>query len=167
MRHTPKKSSSYHSSDRRRKEEERLRDEEERLRQREKESKRSAHSKKEKSRDKERIRGAEEKVRSRGAGAYVEDDSDNEYRSPPPRSSDKKLSRHKMEEEIRMREEEARARERAKAARPKEVPLDEKWDEHKGRTAKYIQAARRKVGAEDHVTEEQVATSAEVSRTTR
>jgi len=149
LRHTPKKSSSYDSSDRRRKEEERLRDDEERLRQREKESKRSTHSKKEKSRDKERRRGAEEKVRSRGAGAYVEDDSDDEYRNPPPRSSDKKSSRHKMEEDIRMREEEARARERAQVARPKEIPLHEKWDEHKDRAAKYMQAARRKVGAED------------------
>jgi curved DNA-binding protein CbpA len=147
LRHTPKKSSSYDASDRRRKEEEKLRDDEERLRQREKDSRRSAHSKKEKSRDKERRRGAEEKVRSRGAGAYVEDDSDDDYRSP--RSSEKKSSRHKMEEEIRMREESARARERAEVARPKEIPLHEKWDEHKATAAKYMQAARRKVVAEE------------------
>ena len=155
LRNTPKKSSSYDSSDRRRREEEK-RDEEERQRQREKESKRSAHSKKEKSRDKDRRRGAEEKVRSRGGvGAYVEDDSDDDFRPPPPRSSEKKSSRHRMEEEIRMREEEARAaRERAAAAevpRIKEIPLAPKWDEHKDRAAKYMQAsrARGKVGAED------------------
>jgi curved DNA-binding protein CbpA len=150
LRHAPRKSSSYDNSDRKRREEER-RDDDERLRQREKESKRSAHSKKEKSRDKERRRGAEEKVRTRGVGAYVEDDSDDDYPPPPPRSSDKKSSRHKMEEEIRMRNEEARARERATAEAPriKEIPLHEKWDKHKDVAAKYMQAARRKVGAED------------------
>jgi curved DNA-binding protein CbpA len=150
LRHTPKKSSSYDSSDRKRRDEQRMRDEEESLRQREKEGKRSAHSKKEKSRDKERRRGAEEKVRSRGTGAYVEDDSEDDFRPPPPRSSEKKSSRYRMEEEIRMREEEARARERAaEIPRIKEIPLAPKWDEHKDRAAKYMQAARRKVGAED------------------
>ncbi|KAE9379761.1 DnaJ-domain-containing protein [Stipitochalara longipes BDJ] len=154
LRNIPKKSPSYDSSDRRRRDEEK-RDEEERYKQREKESKRSAHSKKEKSRDKDRRRGAEEKIRSRGGvGAYVEDDSDDDFRPPPPRSSEKKSSRHRIEEEIRMREEEARAaRERAAAAeapRIKEIPLDPKWDEHKDRAAKYMQAARRKVGAEDN-----------------
>jgi len=90
--------------------------------------------------EKERCRG--ERAGSR-SGAYVEDDFNDRYRSPPPRSSDKKLSCHKMEEEIRMREVEAQAQERAKAARPKEVPLAEKWDEHKDHAAKYREAAHR------------------------
>jgi len=155
LRHTPKKSSSYDNSDRKRREDERMqeqriRDEEDRLRQREKESKRSAHSKKEKLRDKERRRGAEEK-RTRATGAYVEDDSEDDYRAPPPRTSERKSSRRKMEEDFRMREEEARAA-RARAAevpRIKEIPLHEKWDEHQVRAAEYMQAARRKVGVKD------------------
>jgi curved DNA-binding protein CbpA len=154
LRHTPKKSSSYDASDRKRKEDERMqeqrvRDEEDRLRQREKESKRSAHSKKEKSRDKERRRGAEEK-RTRTNGAYVEDDSEDDYRAPPPRTSEKKSSRRKMEEDIR-REDDARAA-RARAAdvpRIREIPLGGKWDEHQVRAAEYMQAARRKVGVKD------------------
>jgi hypothetical protein len=148
LRHTPKKSSSYDSSDRRREKEDR-RDDEERTRQREKDSKRATYSKKEKSRDKDRKRGTEEKVRSR---VYVEDDTDDEFRSPPFRSSDKK-SRYKIDEENRMREEEARAaRERVRATeivRPKEIPLQEKWNKHKDRAAEYMQAARRKVVPED------------------
>jgi hypothetical protein len=49
-----------------------------------------------------------------------------------------------------MRNEEARAREQATAEAPriKEIPLHEKWDEHPDRAAKYMQAARKKVGAE-------------------
>lgn len=133
-----------------------MRDEEDRHRQREKESKRSAHSKKEKSRDKERKRGQEEKVRSRAPGGpYVEDDSEDDYR-PPPRSSEKKSNRHRMEEEIRMREEEARAeRERAATAevpRIREIPLGGNWDVHKEKAARYMQASRKKaIGGDDFV----------------
>lgn len=155
LRHTPKKSSSYDASDRKRRDDERMqeqriRDEDDRQRQREKESRRSAHSKKEKSRDKERKRGAEEK-RTRVTGPYVEDESEDDYRAPPPRTSEKKSSRRKMEEDYRMREEEARAA-RARAAevpRIKPIPLHEKWDEHRVQAAEYMQAARRKVGVKD------------------
>jgi curved DNA-binding protein CbpA len=166
--HQPKKSASYDSTtDRKRAAEEarlredakvraeyfRKRDEEERdrlLRAREKEREREkrAHNEKKKSRDREKRRGTEEK-RSRATGAYVEDDSDDEY---SPRSSTKKSDRHKMEEEIRSREAAARAEEAAReAARSqiKEAPMDPKWNEHMDFAGKYMQAARRKGAAEE------------------
>lgn len=167
--HQPKKSASYDSTtDRKRaaeKEEARLRseflrkreekrEEEERImRAREKDAKR-VYSEKKKSRDKEKRRGTDEK-RNRTAGAYVEDDSDDEY---IPRSSEKKSSRHRMEEEIRMREEEAREARAAEAARIaaeaaraqiKEAAMDPKWNEHMEYAGKYMQAARRKGAAEE------------------
>lgn len=165
-RHEPKKSASYDSTtDRKRaaeKEEARLRaeylrkreekrDEEERMmRARDKESKR-AYTEKKKSRDKEKRRGTEEK-RNRTTGPFVEDDSDDDY---SPRSFEKKSSRYKMEEEIRMREDAARAAEAAaraaEAARAQITPaaLDPKWSEHMDFAGKYMQAARRKGPAED------------------
>lgn len=170
-RHQPKKSASYDSTtDRNRaaeKEEARIRaeylrkreekrEEEERImRAREKDAKR-VHSEKKKSRDKEKRRGTDEK-RSRTTGPFVEDDSDDEYIT---RSSEKKPSRHRMdekiriEEEIRMREEQARAAEAIRAAEAaraqiKEAPMDPKWNEHMDFAGKYMQAARRKGAAEE------------------
>jgi hypothetical protein len=133
--HEDQKRSSARDEDRRRNEEI------ERLKQKlEKERKHEKHSKDKKSRDKEKRRGTEEKHTR--TTAYVQDDSD-EY--PPPRSSEKKSSRHKMEEEIRAHAEHAK-RERERAERPaiKEAPLAPKWDAHKDFAGKYMQAARRK-----------------------
>jgi hypothetical protein len=120
------------------------------MRMREKDAKR-AHTEKKKSRDKEKRRGTEDK-RTRTAGPFVEDETDDDY---SPRSSEKKSSRHRIEEEIRMREEAARAARAADAAREaaraqiKEAPMDPKWNEHMDFAGKYMQAARRKGAAEE------------------
>ncbi|RDL41106.1 uncharacterized protein BP5553_01085 [Venustampulla echinocandica] len=153
---TPRKTTTYESADRKRssaKDDERRRNEEdererERVRQRaEKESRRAAHGEKKKSRDKERRRGTEEK-HSRTAGVYVDDDDSDEYRYAS-RSSEKKSSRHRLDEEFRLqREREEAARDAARAherASIKPAPLDPKWDKHMDFAGQYMQAARRKV----------------------
>jgi curved DNA-binding protein CbpA len=157
VRH-PKKSASYESADRDRKsksrpsEEERAREtrrheDDERARAKwEKESKRAAHGEKKKRSDKEKKRGAEEKHSSRAA--YMEDDFDDDYR--PARSNEKaRQERHRMEEEIRIRNEEARAEREAarKTETIRQAPLTPKWDGHKEWAAQYMQASRRKAPA--------------------
>ena len=156
MRH-PKKSASYESADRDRKsrtrDEDRARDsrrqeEDERARAKwEKESKRAAHGEKKKRDDKAKKRGAEEKHSSRAA--YVEEDSSDDYRAT--RAKDKarqERERHRIEEEIKIRNEAARAEATREAARKTETirqaPLTPKWDDHKEYAAQYMQAARRK-----------------------
>ncbi|TVY37252.1 Chaperone protein DnaJ [Lachnellula subtilissima] len=96
------------------------------------EERKHAHSKKEKSRDKEKRRGTEEK-HSRQT-AYVHEESD-EY--VPPRTSEKKSSRHRAEDDLRQRE--------AERVSIKEAPLAPKWDKHMEYAGQYMQAARRKV----------------------
>ncbi|KAK0101405.1 hypothetical protein ONS95_006579 [Cadophora gregata] len=173
-RHMPRKSASNESaSDRKRaamKEEElRYREaaarkmEDERLRQkeRERETAKRAHREKKKSSDKDRRKGTEEKVRSRHA-TYVEDDSSDEEirrlstRAETLRSAEReRKQRQRIEEEIRIREESARAAEAAAARhaqehqRPKEAPMNEKWNEHKQFAGAYMLAARRKVAPVD------------------
>jgi curved DNA-binding protein CbpA len=166
LRHTPKKSSSYESTDRKRtstRDAERYHDdlkrEDERRQKFEKEARRATEEKK-KSRNKEKRNKSEEKIRR----TYVEDDSDEDYR---PRSSEKKTNRHKIEEDMRAREEAARfldrERERAEAARAEsrraeavreaeretqraaiKGGLPPKWDAHAEYAGQYMQAARRK-----------------------
>ncbi|TVY53648.1 Chaperone protein DnaJ, partial [Lachnellula suecica] len=136
----PRKTASYESTDRKRtstrEEERRKHEDDERRRQKlEKESKHAAHSKEKKSRDKDKRRGTEEKY---SRSAYVQDEPE-DYPIPPPRSSEKKSSRHKMEDEMRAREEEL------KRATIKEAPLHSKWDMHKENAGKYMQAAKRRV----------------------
>lgn len=149
VRH-PKKSASYESADRDRKprarDEDRTRDarrqeEDERVRAKfEKESKRTAYGEKKKRSDKERRRGAEEKQNSRAA--YVEDDSDDDYRAAAQAKDRARRERHRMEDEIRMRNEEDEAAK--EAAQKAEALLSPKWDDHKKYAAQYMQAARRK-----------------------
>ncbi|TVY26367.1 Chaperone protein DnaJ [Lachnellula hyalina] len=138
----PRKTTSYESSDRKRTsgrdEDRRKHEDEEKSRQKfekekEKEKERKhAHSKKEKSRDKEKRRGTEEK-HSRQT-AYVHEESD-EY--VPPRTSEKKSSRHRADDDLRQRE--------AERVSIKEAPLAPKWDKHMEYAGQYMQAARRKV----------------------
>jgi curved DNA-binding protein CbpA len=163
----PKKSASYESADRDRKsksrtqEDERAREirrheEDERARAKwEKESKRAAHGEKKKRSDKEKRRGAEEKHSSRAA--YVEEESSDDYRAE--RAKEKlRQERHKMEEEIRIRNEAARAEAAREAARKTETirqaPLTPKWDDHKEYAAQYMQAARRKAAPATPAAEE-------------
>ncbi|XMA08091.1 hypothetical protein WAI453_000882 [Rhynchosporium graminicola] len=165
-RHMPRKSASGESERRRaaamRDEEMRIREaaarklDEERQRQkeREKDSSKRAHREKKKSSDKDRRRGTDEKTRSRHA-TYVEDDSSDDdahrvaaSRADATRAAERKL-RHRMEEEIRIREEAVRATEAARHAQsPREAPMTEKWKDHKDFAGAYMQAARRKVAAD-------------------
>jgi len=165
-RHMPRKSASSESAERRRaaalKEDElRFREaaarklDEERQRQKEKErdSTKRAHREKKKSSDKDRRRGTEEKVRSRHT-TYVDDDSsdDDAHRAAASRASAERKLRHRMEEDIRIREEaahaEAAARHAQESQRPREAPMTEKWNDHKDFAGAYMQAARRKVAVE-------------------
>jgi curved DNA-binding protein CbpA len=165
LRHTPKKSSSYESTDRKRtstRDSERyhedLKREDERRQKFEKDARRATEEKK-KSRNKEKRNKSEEKIRR----TYAETESDEDYR---PRSSEKKTNRHKIEEDMRAREEAARFlerdRERAEAARAESrrqeavreaareteraaiKGLPPKWDAHAEYAGKYMQASRRK-----------------------
>ena len=166
LRHTPKKSSSYESTDRKRtstrdaeRQREDLKREDEGRQRFEKEARRATEEKK-KSRNKEKRNKSEEKIRR----TYAETDSDEDYR---PRSSEKKTTRHKIEEDMRIREEAARMlereRERAEAARAADRRaeavreaarvteraaikggLPPKWDAHAEYAGQYMQAARRK-----------------------
>jgi curved DNA-binding protein CbpA len=165
LRHAPKKSSSYESTDRKRtstRDAERQREdfkrEDERRQKFEKDARRATEEKK-KSRSKEKRNRSEEKIRR----AYVDDGSDEDYR---PRSSEKRSARYKIEEDIRIREETARMereRERTEAARAADRRaeavreaareteraaikggLPPKWDAHAEYAGQYMQAARRK-----------------------
>jgi curved DNA-binding protein CbpA len=165
LRHTPRKSTSYESTDRKRtstrdaeRQREDLKREDERRQRFEKDARRATEEKK-KSRNKEKRNKSEEKIRR----TYVETDSDEDYR---PRSSEKRTARHKIEEEIRIREDAARMereREHAEAARAADRRaeavrkatreteraaikggLPPKWDAHAEYAGQYMQAARRK-----------------------
>lgn len=133
----PRKTASYDSTDRKRtstRDEERKRHEEdERSRQKfEKEKKHATHAKEKKSRDKEKKRGADEKHTR--AAAYVQDESD-EY--VPPRT-EKKSTRHRMEDEIRQREEVAKAKPAVQ-----DSSLTAKYDAQRDLAGQYMQRARR------------------------
>ncbi|KAH7395839.1 hypothetical protein BKA64DRAFT_71049 [Cadophora sp. MPI-SDFR-AT-0126] len=162
-RHVPRKSASNESaSDRKRaamKDEEmryreaaarKMEDERQRQKERERESTKRAHREKKKSSDKDRRKGTEEKVRSRHA-TYVEDDSsDDELRRSAARAEAIRNAewkqRQRIEEEIRIREAEAAAARHAhEHQRPKEAPMNEKWNGHKDFAGAYMMAARRKV----------------------
>jgi len=172
-RHVPRKSASNESaSDRKRaamKEEElremryreaaarKMEDERMKQKERERESTKRAHREKKKSSDKDRRKGTEEKVRSRHA-TYVEDDSsDEETRRVRLAERERKQRQRMMEDEIRQRENAARARAAEAAAarhaqehqRPKEAPMNEKWNEHKEFASTYMLAARRKAAPVD------------------
>lgn len=168
LRHTPKKSSSYESTDRKRTSTrdsdryyEDLKREDERRQRFEKEARRATEEKK-KSRNKEKRNKSEEKIR-RTFDAYVEDTDDEDYRQ---RSSEKKANRHKIEEDIRAREDAARfldrERERAESRRAEAVReaqrkteqatikgLPPKWDAHAEYAGQYMQASRRKAAPVD------------------
>ncbi|KAH7360290.1 hypothetical protein BKA65DRAFT_181990 [Rhexocercosporidium sp. MPI-PUGE-AT-0058] len=176
-RHMPRKSASNESASERkrsavkeeeirfreatsRKVEEEREKQRQRERERERESTKRSHREKKKSSDKDRRRGTEEKVRSRAT--YIEEDSsDDEVRRTTAsrveatRAAERKL-KHRMEEEIRIREEAARASEAAarlaqEQQRPKEAPMSDKWNEHRDFAGAYMQAARRKVAVETDI----------------
>jgi curved DNA-binding protein CbpA len=140
---TARKSSSYEYSEKKREDERqretRKRDEEDRERQKwEKEKKRAAHGEKKKARDKEKRRDTDEK-RTRTTRPYVEDDSDD---AQPALPREKKPSRdkHRMEEEIKMRNEAA-----VRASASPRTPVTAKWQSHEDSALEYMHAARSKV----------------------
>lgn len=164
-RGVPRKSTTYEPERKRnsiREEDERERrrryEDEERSRQKsERKAEKIIHSDKKKSRDKERRRGTEEKTRTRVSTAYVEDESsEGDYRDS---RYEKRSSKRRSEEEMRMREEAARQegireeRERmfrqVEIQRQKEIQraairsadLDPKWDKHQSAASQYIKAA--------------------------
>jgi hypothetical protein len=81
----------------------------------------------------------------------IKDPSPDNNRFPPPPADSQNRSEEPPSDlfDKRGEEQKAKARSAAEAPRLKEIPLHEKWDEHKERATKYMQAARVRGGAED------------------